>query len=322
MRIPNFILLTLIALAAGIGAGIWAVRLPLARDLAGRFSGRGKLTALVNGTGFYAADADAELAYDSARGAQLPDRASVVHRLVAEENLRALSAEQRLVATEVQRQFDLLYFQFADQSRWTDALDKSGLSENTLRGKLRYALAARKFLEKRTAGDLRADEAASERYFAAHQDEFAQPQRIQASHLFVAAPGGWPDELIEEKRLLIQSLADRLTKGEDFSQLVAEASEDEATKSKGGDLGWFSFWRMPPDFFQPISKLRVGQTSPPFQTGLGFHIARVTNARPARQMSLAEARPQIQDRLLDEQRMTAVAALESRLGRQAVYFRP
>ena len=53
-----------------------------------------------------------------------------------------------------------------------------------------------------------------------------------------------------------KALSVRLAGGEDFATLAAQNSEDEATKLRGGDLGYFSADRMPPDFVEAAAKLR------------------------------------------------------------------
>jgi parvulin-like peptidyl-prolyl isomerase len=84
-----------------------------------------------------------------------------------------------------------------------------------------------------------------------------------------------------------------LRKGETLSALATEASEDEASKPRGGDLGYFSDTRVPPEFIAEIKKLRVGETSKPFRSHLGFHIAQVTETGAAHLLTFEEARPEI-----------------------------
>jgi len=79
---------------------------------------------------------------------------------------------------------------------------------------------------------------------------------------FLAAAAETPPLATDAKRKLVESLSARLIHGENFSDLVAASSEDEATKKRGGDLGYFSALRMPADFFAATTKLHMGQFSP------------------------------------------------------------
>jgi parvulin-like peptidyl-prolyl isomerase len=111
-----------------------------------------------------------------------------------------------------------------------------------------------------------------------------------------------------------------LARGEKFSDLVAAASEDEATKRRGGDLDYFSAFRMPPDFFGAVTKLRVGQISPPIRTRLGFHIGQLTDSKPAQQLPFDQARAEISATSESEKRQGAIKTLIGDLCARAECF--
>ena len=127
-----------------------------------------------------------------------------------------------------------------------------------------------------------------------------------------------PPEVVEEKEKTIAVLAARLAKGEALSQLAAEASEDEASKPRGGDLGYIAETRMPAEFMTEIKKLRVGETSKPFRSHLGFHIVQLAETRPARQLSFDEVRPEIFLALANDRRALQVARLSDSLSRSGI----
>jgi parvulin-like peptidyl-prolyl isomerase len=119
---------------------------------------------------------------------------------------------------------------------------------------------------------------------------------------------------------MIDALAVRLSRGETLAQLAAEASEDEGTKSRGGDLGFFSSARMPADFFEEVGKLAVGRRSNPFRSHLGFHIVELTEIKPARGLGFEEARAEILLTLANERRALIAKRLADMLS-TATYAR-
>jgi foldase protein PrsA len=118
------------------------------------------------------------------------------------------------------------------------------------------------------------------------------------------------------KQSEIQGLSVRILAGENFTDLVNEASEDEATKSKGGELGYFSARRMPPEFIEQLEKLNLGEISAPIRSHLGFHIVQLTEVKPAREMTFEETQNEIALLMTNEKRTAAVARLRERLDAQ------
>jgi parvulin-like peptidyl-prolyl isomerase len=302
-----------LAVVAGIAAGEAIVRSEICRDLIGRCCGRGHLTALVHGRGIYQDDVNREIAavrYLSGQEQQSVSNDVVIKRLIANENFRQTSARDVLPEVDLQREFDYLRHQFADDNSWRKRLSDTGESEHRLRSSLAENIRGRDSIERSIADRPVIDEPALHKYYEEHQLMFAQPPRFRASHIFLFAPPGTSPEIVEAKQKLINSLAERLGAGEEFDALVSEASEDEATKPRGGDLSYFSDSRIPPDFFEIVSQMKVGQPAKVIRTTLGFHLLRLTETKPGRQMSFAEVRREILLRLRNSARREMVNDIE------------
>lgn len=315
------------AAAAGFGAGELVYRSVICRDAIGQLFHRGQLLALVHGRAIYEIDLQREAKADpyaanaehSLLGANA--RREILTRLIADENIRRASETETVPESELQREFDRLYFQFADEPRWQVALQASGLDLLSLRDRLRQNLRARQWIEQQVVGAIKVEEGALQQFYAVNSADFAQPLRLRASHLFLAAPPMTPNEVVQKKRELIEALATQLAQGGDFAQLAAEASEDEGTNQRRGDLGYFSSWRIPPEFFAVVSKYRAGKTGKPFQSHLGFHLVRLTEIEPPRSMTFPEARPELFVRLANQQRLIAIAKLRLEMSSRAEYVR-
>lgn len=269
------------------------------RDAAGRLYGRGHLVAMASGKGIYEKDlTDASKAFD----------------LVVMENLRRAARNEPVDVAEVDRELVLLRAQFSDDQVFLSRLQSNGFSLSSLRERISDQLRSLQWLEQQITEAKAVTEQACRDYYEAHRALFAQPVRFRASHLFLAAPAETPPEVVESKGELIDALALRLASGETLAQLAAEASEDEATKSRGGDLGFFSSTRMPPDFFTEVQKLTAGGRSKPFRSHLGFHIVEVAEIRPARLLSFEEARAEVSLTLANERRALIAERLAGMLG--------
>lgn len=104
----------------------------------------------------------------------------------------------------------------------------------------------------------------------------------RASHIMVRIEENAPaaDSLAAYQKAL--KIRERLIRGEDFAKLATELSEDPSAKDNGGDLGFFSAFRMIYPFEDMAYKSKIGEISPVFRTQFGYHILKATDERPAR----------------------------------------
>ena len=84
------------------------------------------------------------------------------------------------------------------------------------------------------------------------------------------------DALVRQK---LETIRERIMKGEDFAGLAQTTSEDPGSQSQGGDLGWTGPGTFVPEFEAAISGLKDGEISEPFHTQYGWHIAQLLGRR-------------------------------------------
>ena len=314
--------------AAGICCAQLATRSVVLRDKFGAVCGRGHLLALVHGQGIYQTDVDGALAAahypagaDHSEGTNA-ERQSALTDLIANAALQSRAELERISRADVKRELNLLRSQFRDGKTWGQALHESGLLTLSLWLTLKKDLGSRQWISDRIARQIDVTEDECRRFYESHPENFFVPERLRVSHLFLAAPPEAAPEIVEAKRTAIEALSVRLAGGEDFAALTAENSEDEATKLRGGDLGYFSASRLPPDFVEAALKLHPGEISKPIRTRLGFHILKLIDVQQARQKTFDEARDDIAIKLANQKRATAIQQLIVDLSSQADYLRP
>jgi parvulin-like peptidyl-prolyl isomerase len=295
----RFLFFILAALVLGLALGEMLYRSAAVRDVAGRLTGRGRLVAIANEKGIYEKDLGGD------------DMSA--EELVLAENLRRSAANEAVESAAIEREIALLEAQFGDLKTFQKALGSDGLSLAALREKVADHLRSLAWMEKQVRPVDSATEPECRRFYETHPDLFTKPVRFRVSHLLLAAHAETAPEIVEEKGLAIAVLSTRLEKGEGLKELAAEASEDEATKARGGDLGFFSDTRMPTDFMTEVKKLRPGETSKPFRSHLGFHIAQLTEVRNGRLLTFEEARPEISLALANERRANFARQIATRL---------
>lgn len=70
-----------------------------------------------------------------------------------------------------------------------------------------------------------------------------------------------------------------IKKNNNFSDLALIYSEDVASASNGGELGWVSSYAVVPEFANTIASLKVNEISEPFRTAYGWHIAQLEDKK-------------------------------------------
>lgn len=127
-------------------------------------------------------------------------------------------------------------------TNYLDQLDQYGISRKDIEETFKAQLYQEKMLEAITA-DLKPVE-----------------NQVWARHILVATE--------DEAKIVLTALEN----GEDWNTLAATYSTDTGSKDNGGDLGWFSYGQMIPEFSDAAFSLEIGEISAPVKTSVGYHI--------------------------------------------------
>ncbi len=100
--------------------------------------------------------------------------------------------------------------------------------------------------------------------------------QTQARHILIRTDDLTTDE--HAKNLLLE-IKKRAVNGEDFAVLAKTYSDDTATATNGGDLGWVSKGKMVPEFEKVMLAQAPGSISDPIQTQFGWHIIEILGRR-------------------------------------------
>ncbi len=131
----------------------------------------------------------------------------------------------------------------------------------------------------------------------------AQTERVQQTHARHILLRSSEVQSLEEARLKLNNLRERIANGEDFAGLARAHSEDAATAASGGDLGWVNPGQLVPDFEKAMNTLKPGEVGTPVQTPFGLHLIQVQERRAhdvTQEKLRTTARQQIHARKADE----------------------
>ena len=100
--------------------------------------------------------------------------------------------------------------------------------------------------------------------------------QVKVAHIMVRSSEGMSSSDSIAAKQKIDEIYNRLQKGEDWKNLVAQFSEDANSKSKAGELMWFSAGKMIPSFEEAAFALQnPNDISKPVLTPYGWHIIKL-----------------------------------------------
>ncbi len=126
----------------------------------------------------------------------------------------------------------------------------------------------------------RKDELFSEWLEAARAEgKFPPLPEVRARHILIRLSPDASEEEVQSAYAKIEEVRRKLAEGADFATLAEEYSDDPGSKNRGGDLGWFGYGRMVPEFEAAAFSLDVEEISKPVRSQFGLHLIQVLEKR-------------------------------------------
>lgn len=130
-----------------------------------------------------------------------------------------------------------------------------------------------------------------------YEDEVYQD--IDCKHILIAVDSSASEETDKAAKKKALEVIKKLNKGKKFDDLAKEYSDDDSTKDKGGDLGYFNKGDMVEEFEEAAYKLKKGKyTTEPVKTTYGYHI--IYKVDEKKKESLKNMKSEIIDTLVSD----------------------
>ncbi|GAB4303995.1 MAG: hypothetical protein Kow0090_19570 [Myxococcota bacterium] len=149
-------------------------------------------------------------------------------------------------------------------------------------------------------------------YYEENRRYYIQPEQIRARHILFKFSSDHPsDKEMNELKEKAYNARGRIVGGEDLAKLAFELSDDVATKSNGGDLGFFRRGTMAPEFENVAFSLKVGEVSQPVETRFDFHLIRVEEKKEGVSKTFEEVEEEIARVLAEEKEAERLAMIKA-----------
>ena len=176
-------------------------------------------------------------------------------------------------------------------------LKAHGMSLEDLKKQIHEQVVIHKVLETEAFKNVDPSEQEIDKIYLEHKDSFVIPAQVRASRVLVLVDDKTsPADKVKAKATIDAAHA-RVAKGEDFSKVATEVSQDRYSAPRGGDLGKFKKGENEPGFDDVAFNTKVNTVSPVFLDPLGYQFVKVTEIDPPGTVPVAQARGYISGEL-------------------------
>ena len=137
-------------------------------------------------------------------------------------------------------------------------------------------------------------------WYAGHKNDFIAPEERHVAHIMLSDEEAGRD------------VNARLSAGADFADMAKQYSRDFVTAGSGGDLGWITESKVPASL-KDVLALRRNEVSKPLKSDAGWHIVKVLDIRPTRQLELEEVMEKVRKSAMESKQKAARAHWRAKL---------
>jgi len=219
-------------------------------------------------------------------------------------------------AEEVQQVIAEVRSQFKTEDAFVKTLTGEGYTVESYNTHISRMVSSRKYLDQlgMTASEI-SDEVIHD-FYVNNPDKFQFPDLAHARHILLKTSAEMTDADKKTVRSKMEDIQHKLKKGEDFSEVAKQFSEDSSS-SRGGDLGYLPKGAMAGAFEDAVFSLKAGETSGIVETPFGFHIIEVLGQRKAGLAQEEEVKEQIRAFLQQQKRRNVVKDEIDRLRKES-----
>jgi len=174
---------------------------------------------------------------------------------------------------------------------WTQ---EQGLNDNSLFDTLRAEMLAARVVAA-LVREVRVTGEQVEEYYEAHKKELKTDGEVRLRIIAV------------KERTAAEGILAELRQGANFAALARKWSLGMRA-AQGGDTGWVKPQALAPQLRKSVAALKAGEAGGPLQAGAEFLIVGLVGRRAAEIKSLAEARPEIEKRLVSKKQQETIQA--------------
>ena len=198
-----------------------------------------------------------------------------------------------------------------------DILKANGLTMEGVKKRLREQLMVERVKRRKVNLRISVTEQDIDRYLAENREKLETGLAFEARHILILPEAGKGADGWAGARQKSDHVYALLLEGQDFSELAKQYSDDGSGKD-GGKLGHVKRGELAPEIEEAILKLRVGESSAPFRSQVGYHLFHLDARETLTGEAMTQARNQIRDILYRQKYETRLTEWLAEIKQRAI----
>jgi parvulin-like peptidyl-prolyl isomerase len=196
--------------------------------------------------------------------------------------------------------------------------EQTGMTFEDYRDRLRRQMLSRRVIGQEVGYRMNTPEPELRKYYDDHKGDYVRKEQVFLSQIVVSTEGKTPEQVANAEKKAKDIVA-RARKGEKFSDLVRDNSDDPETSRNGGSLPPYQRGIMPKDMEDVVfdAKNPKGYVTEPFKRPQGFVILRIDERYASGQASFEEVKNEVQEAVTQPQMDAKIREFLTRLRQEA-----
>jgi len=204
----------------------------------------------------------------------------------------------RVTGKEIQDGIEEIKKRFATEEEYNQELARQGLLGKKFEEQVKEQLMVIKLIDQEVkAKVVPPTDSEIEDFYKQNESEMVEPEQVRVRHILIRVNEN------TDKNQALKKIRDILKEAKQgktsFSELAKKYSED-ASASRGGDLGFFIRGQMVRKFEEAAFALQVGEISDVVETEYGYHIIQCVEKKAAEKKNLEEIRDYLRNFIIQK----------------------
>ena len=188
-----------------------------------------------------------------------------------------------------------------DDATFRQALEQQGFTIEGYRKTLRKQILELKVVNTAVRSRVTVSDDEVKTYYKQNEKLVAGDRQSHLRQILVAVPDKASDDDVATKKRVAAKVVELARGGTSFTELAKQYSDDDGTKSSGGDLGWVGKGVLVDALDEAMAQMEPGDVRGPIRTDRGWVVLQMVERKSGDVKPYEEIKEQLRKQLYDQQ---------------------